>query len=191
MEYIYRIKWNLHTSSPQCYLLVFLKVRNVTQRMYVLRHLVFKIHTSSKWVIYFSAEFSPRYTVHWLCVLKAHNRGQLWSNDHAIHMWWILWHGLKPLVPATNSLAGTAAGEYALCYPAQCHPDANVFQQLEQDLSETGSATPVAHMNAGCPQTVCTPANEDAEIVTGTRAMEKLMQYHTRTGDSPKQGSSK
>lgn len=56
------------------------------------------------------------------------------------------------LVPVTNSPAGTAVWEYALCYPAQCHPDANVFQQLEQHLPETGSTTPVAHMNADCPR---------------------------------------
>jgi hypothetical protein len=56
-----------------------------------------------------------------------------------------------------NSLAGSAAWEYALW-----HPDANVFQHLH----EIGSATPVAHVNAGYPQAVWTSANEDAGFVT-------------------------
>jgi hypothetical protein len=90
------------------------------------------------------------------------------------------------LVPVTNSLAGTAAWEYALCYPAQCHPDANVFQQLEP---ETGSTTPVAHVNASCPQTVCTPVNEDAEIVKVEREPWKSSCSITqKLGTTPNKG---
>lgn len=33
---------------------------------------------------------------------------------------------------------------------------------LEQRLQGTGSLTPAAHVNAGCSQSVQTPANEDA-----------------------------
>jgi hypothetical protein len=65
---------------------------------------------------------------------------------------------------ACNSRAGTAAREYALRYPGQRHPDANVFRRLEQRLRVTGSVTPTALVNAGRPRTVRTPANEDVII---------------------------
>jgi hypothetical protein len=66
---------------------------------------------------------------------------------------------------ACNSRAGTAAREYALCYPGRRHPDADVFRRLEQRLYETGSVTPTtALVNAGSPRTVRTPANESAII---------------------------
>jgi hypothetical protein len=64
----------------------------------------------------------------------------------------------------SDSRAGTAAMECALCYPGQRHPDASVFRQLEYCLCETGSVTPMAHVNAGRLQTVRTPANEGAII---------------------------
>jgi hypothetical protein len=68
-----------------------------------------------------------------------------------------------------NSFAGTAAREYVLHYPGRRHPDANVFQRLEQRLRKTGSVTPTALVNAGHPWIVWTPANEDAIITAVER----------------------
>jgi hypothetical protein len=58
-----------------------------------------------------------------------------------------------------NSPAGTDVREYALRYPSQRHLQVNVFRRLEQRPSETGSVTRRAHVNAGRPQTLWTPAN--------------------------------
>jgi hypothetical protein len=55
---------------------------------------------------------------------------------------------------------GTAAWEYGLP-----HAEANVFQQLEQCLHETGSVTSMSDVNAGSPRAVRTPANQDAAAV--------------------------
>jgi hypothetical protein len=63
-----------------------------------------------------------------------------------------------------NSWADSAAWGYMLHYLGHCHPDVNVFQWLEQHLHETGSVMPTAHVNAGHPPIVQTPANEKAVI---------------------------
>jgi hypothetical protein len=68
-----------------------------------------------------------------------------------------------------TSRAGTAAREYEVRYPSRRFPHANVFRRLEQRPHETGSVTPTARVNAGRPQTVRTPANEDAIIVAVER----------------------
>jgi hypothetical protein len=83
-----------------------------------------------------------------------------------------------------NSRAGTAAQACTLRALALCPPDANDFRQFEQRLRETGSVTPTAHVNAGRPQTVRTPANDDA-IIAG---VEKLTQYPARIGTIPTEG---
>jgi hypothetical protein len=67
---------------------------------------------------------------------------------------------------ACNSRAGAAAHEYALCYPGRHHPGTNVFWRLELCLHETGSVTPMALVNAGCPWTVWTTANKDAIVAS-------------------------
>jgi hypothetical protein len=59
---------------------------------------------------------------------------------------------------------GTVAQEYALRYPGRRHPDSNAYQGLEQRLRKTGYATATAHVNASRPQTLRTPAAEDAVI---------------------------
>jgi hypothetical protein len=65
---------------------------------------------------------------------------------------------------ACNSPAHAAAREYALRYPGRRHPDAGMFRPLEQRLREAGSVTCTAHVNAGRPRTVRTPASEDGII---------------------------
>jgi hypothetical protein len=70
---------------------------------------------------------------------------------------------------ACNSRAGTAAREYALRYPGRRRLDANAFRRLEQRLRETGSVTPTVFVNASRPQTLQTPANEDAIIAAVER----------------------
>jgi hypothetical protein len=66
-----------------------------------------------------------------------------------------------------NIRAGTAAWEYGLR-----HPDADVFQRLEQLLREKSAAT-ATHTNEGRPMAVRTPANQDG-ISCGARTAEKL-----------------
>jgi hypothetical protein len=56
-------------------------------------------------------------------------------------------------------------------YPGRRHPDACVFRRLEQRLRKKGSATPTAHVNAGRPWAVGTPANGDASIAIGEREL--------------------
>jgi hypothetical protein len=46
-----------------------------------------------------------------------------------------------PLTLGTCNRAGTAAREYALRYPGRRHPDANVFELLEQRIRDTGNVT--------------------------------------------------
>jgi hypothetical protein len=72
---------------------------------------------------------------------------------------------------ACNNRPVTAAREYALQYPGQ-HPDANVFQRLEQrlrEVHETGSIPPTINVNAGRPRTVRTSANEDVTVASAER----------------------
>jgi hypothetical protein len=57
--------------------------------------------------------------------------------------------------------------EYGLCYLGRRHPDDHMFRRLEQRLRETGTST--ALVNAGRPQTVRTPATEDAIIAAVER----------------------
>jgi hypothetical protein len=49
---------------------------------------------------------------------------------------------------ACDSAAGTAARERSLRYPGRRDPNADVFRRLKQRVSETGSVTPTAHVNA-------------------------------------------
>lgn len=65
---------------------------------------------------------------------------------------------------------------YGIYYPGSHPQDAKVFQWLEKCFHETGSVRPVAHVNAGCPWTVWTPA------------VEKLMRCHMRIWGIPTEG---
>jgi hypothetical protein len=59
-------------------------------------------------------------------------------------------------------MRATPSWECALRHLGRCHPDANVFQRLEQCLRETDlHITPTALVNAGRPRTVRTPGDED------------------------------
>jgi hypothetical protein len=89
-----------------------------------------------------------------------------------------------PLTLGTfNSWAGVAAQEYAIRYPGQHHPDANVFRQLEQHLHDVGSVMPMAHMDCmdmshwRCLNYSC-----------GMTATGKLTQYHTVIGTVQTEG---
>jgi hypothetical protein len=64
------------------------------------------------------------------------------------------------ILSTCNSRSGSVAREYALCYSGRRHPDANVSTIRE------ASVRPTAHVDAGSPRTVRTPANEDAIIAT-------------------------
>ena len=69
------------------------------------------------------------------------------------------------------------------------NPDANVFQQLEQCLCETGSVTNMAHMNVDNPWALQTPAHGDAIIFCcGTRTMKKHELILHENWDYPNQG---
>lgn len=83
---------------------------------------------------------------------------------------------------ACNNWAGTAAWEYALCYPAWCHPDAEVFWQLEHHLREKGSVT-LRHSWMRYANSVC--GHHSHNWSCGMRVMEKLTWCCARTGHVP------
>jgi hypothetical protein len=64
---------------------------------------------------------------------------------------------------ACNSQLVLPHGKALRC-PGRRHPNANVFRPLVRRLRETGSVTPTAHVNAGRPRTVRTPAKQDVII---------------------------
>jgi len=56
------------------------------------------------------------------------------------------------------------AGECAVHHHGRRHPEANVFQRLQQLPCETGKVTMTAPVNAGHLSAVRTPGHEDAII---------------------------
>jgi hypothetical protein len=76
-----------------------------------------------------------------------------------------------------------AAWKYRLCYPGWHHPNANVFQQLEQHLWGTGSVTYIEQMNADHPWTVHTTANEDI-IVAAMERKSRIRWDYSNWGSS-------
>jgi hypothetical protein len=139
-----------------------LKTRRTFYTAYVLRSLIFETHVEVKWcnvvlssVIWHGNSQQVVRCANTQCTVGVSCDGMILEYCDML------------LIPGPcNSRAGTAAREYALRYPGRCYSDANALRRLAQRLHET---THTAHVNAGRPWTVRTPANEDATIAAVER----------------------
>jgi hypothetical protein len=84
---------------------------------------------------------------------------------------------------------GTAAWENTLRNLGRRHPDANVFQRLEQRLRQTASAKPALIVNTSRSGTLRTPANEDTIIAAVEREPWRISSDIVREMGLSNQGS--
>jgi hypothetical protein len=65
------------------------------------------------------------------------------------------------ILGACGNWAYAATRAYAQRYPECCHPDSNVFRQLDKRMRETGNVLPTPSLDRGRPRTCWTPPIEE------------------------------